>query len=690
MLNIQDRLFVSLKIDGQEVEYANLISVIATEGNGALVPAIKIAIGDPTSSFSTDKTFTDGNEIEITFAQSHTDNQVSPRKYRIFGPGRGNQAFNPTIEIVGILNSPDYITKSARESYRGTSEAVLKQVAGKCGLKFSGPSSVDGRTPNDSQAWLNVCSNRAKFMLDVARHGWIDAHSGMGAVVTSYGEMRYRDLIALINTPIDRIQFVFAHNSIPSSSDKSKKSYIVKEARDRSTAGLMSAWQNYGSTRAQNMLTGDHAISKELQVKMPGNYLPINKAVADQVDRSRIEYAPLDCGNVHQKYEIAKYQNIKLNALFSEKMSILVDTVTEVQLYDVVVYRQEDADLRQPVKNTDVYIVVGKTLVVSGGSFYAERIELARMSLTMKGTTELETPSGAASERSMIPDVSIVPSSRGLAAAANRANVSSLSSKINSVSTGNAMLDSLKYTLLGPITGVLGSVESAVSSILNGTMSPATITQLLRNTTVLTQGINSLKGTVQYTSDSNAGLLSALASSSSAVKSQAISQTNGITTSLVNQYALAMPLQALTGAMTDVLGTTPKEVLAASSDYREFHTALTSATASIVGVTGNVNGQWNQVLSVLRSTQLPSTYSSGLPQVGVNLQQGLRTPTMTDANILSIVHEGLRKDYNGQPSWLNPQGMPILAPAASNNGNDRLQASCNAAIDFVKRLASNY
>ena len=128
-----------MKIDGEEVEYANLLSIIATEGNGALIPAIKITISDPTSAFSSDKTFTDGNEIEITFAKSYQDNQVSPRKYRVFSPHRGNQAFNPVVEIVGILNAPGYITKSARESYKGTSEAVLRQVASKCSLKFSGP-----------------------------------------------------------------------------------------------------------------------------------------------------------------------------------------------------------------------------------------------------------------------------------------------------------------------------------------------------------------------------------------------------------------------------------------------------------------------------------------------------------------------------------------------------------------------
>lgn len=683
MLNIQDRLFVSIKVDGQEIEYANLLSITATEGNGALVPAIKISLTDPTSAFSSSNAITEGNEIEITFAKSFSDNQVRPRKYRIFGPDRGNQPYNTSVDIVGVLNVPKYISKSSIESYNGTSEDVLAQLAGKSGMTFSGPSSIDGRKPNDKQKWLNVCRSRATFAMDVVKHSWIDAHSGMSAALTSYGELRYRDLLALINTPIDKIQFVFTHNALASSTDSKKRSYIVKEARDRSTAGLMSSWQNYGSTRAQNMLSGIPDAHKELEVKMPGNYLPINKSVSDEIDRSRIEYAPLDCGNVHAKYEVAQYQNVKLNALFSEKMSLLVDQVTEVQLYDVVVYRQEDADLRQPIKNTDVYIVMGKTLVVSGGVHYAERIELARMSLTMKGTAELETPGNFASERSMIPDVTINSGSKGILAAANRSSVNSLSGALTSVTGANSILTNAKNTLLSPLTGAMSTLDRIYDQIANGITSPQSVTDLLRSAVAVTGGLSSLSGMVNYISSANGGLLGAVKNSVGAVQGQLISQANSVTSSLVNQYVVALPYQAVTGAMSSALGSMPVDVLQASTDYKELHSLLGQATQNTMGITGNINGQWNSTLGVLRKLEVPTSYSSGVPQIGVNLQQGLRVPAINDQMLLNVVHDGMRKDYGGQPGWIGPQGM------TTNTIGESLSSSMASAKDYVNRLTEN-
>lgn len=684
MLNIQDKVFVSLKIDGDEVQYAGLISVIGTEGNGALIPALKIAVQDPLSLLSSPKqTITEGNEIEILVSKSFTDNIVRPRKYRVFAVHRSNQAFNPVLEIICILNAPKFFSKSSIEAYTGSSETVLSSVASKSDLTFSGPSSVDGRTMNDSQKWLGVCRSRATFVQDVVKHGWIDDHSGMSASVTSHGELRYRDLIDLINTPIDKVKFLFAHNAPIGSVDDNRKIYIVKESKDRSSAGVMTTWQNYGSTRVQNKLTGDVDSHKSVQVKMPGSYLPINSEVAGQVERSRIEYAPLDCGNVHAKYEIAQYQNIKLTALFTEKMSLLVDVVTEVQLYDVVLYRQEDADLTQPIKNTDVYIVVGKTYAISGGSHYAERIELSRMSLTMDGNSALAKPGDFSSERSLIPDVTVNNSAMGVAASSNRGSALSLASKVGNISTGNSMLDGLKNTLASPLSGVASRLDTIHGQIANGTMSPTGITSMLTDVRSLVAASVGIQSIYNYASNANYGLLNDLKGAASSTQYSLISQSNSITTSLVNQYAIALPMQAVFGAMQSTLGIIPSDIVKSSSDYAALHRELAGALYDVSMLTGNTNGQWNNTLSIIRGFSIPSSYGNNTPQIAINIQQGLRTPTMTDTSILSILHTGLTRDYGGQPNWMSPTSInPML-----NMPNAR--SAIDNATQYTTRLYNN-
>lgn len=682
MLTIQDKLFLSIKIDGTEIAYAGLNSVIATEGSGALIPALKIVLSDPTSAFSSAEALTDGNEIEVLISKSFKDNQVVQRKYRLFAVKRDNQTFNPTVEIIGILNAPGYITKSVRESHRGTSEDVLKAVAKASDLKFSGPSSVDGRAPNDSQLWLNVCKNRATFVNEVVRHGWIDSHSGMSAAVTSYGELRYRDLVSLINTPIDKIVFVFAHNTLPSSADKNKKTYIVKDAKDRSTAGVMSSWQNYGSTRVQNNLSGAPNVIKDLAVKLSGNYLPINGTVAKSVEKSRIEYAPIDCGNNNDRYELARYQNIKLNALFSEKISILLDQVSEVQLYDPVVYRQEDADLRQPVKNTDVYIIVGKTIVVAGGAHYAERIELARMSLTMKGTTELSAPGDFTSERSMIPDVNINPNAVGAVPLANRAAAVSVSSALNSVAGANSILQTSRMDALPRLSSVASTVSNAVTNIVNGNASAYDVINLLNAATVLSNEMANLAPNLNFAGSANNSLLNATQGMARPMAGSILSQSNSTTTSIVNQHSLTIPYQAAAFAISNVTSALPMDVKQ-GAEYAALHALNAHSMTTSRGFTNSTNSQWNSALSAIRNIPTPNSFSSTQPQMCVNLQQGFSQPNMTDQRLLEYLHQAAYKDSLGVPNWIPPNSINPIS------SSDSIVSSAQKLYEYVRRMSAS-
>jgi len=695
VLSIKDKLFVSLKVDGTEVEYANLVNIITCEGNGALIPTIKISLTDPTSAFSSDKALTEGNEIEISFAKSPSDNQVQPRKYRIFTPDRNNKALNPSLVIVGYLDAPDYITRSARESYVGTSESVISAVAAKCGLSFSGPSSFDGRTPSDYQTWLNVCCNRASFIQHVTKHGWMDEFSGMSTALTSYGEVRYRNLIDLINTPVDRIRYVFVHNAASASADKGKTAYVVKDARDSSLAGLMCNWRNYGSTRVQNMLRGEYDKFKELQVKIPGSYLPINKEVADRVERARIEYAPLDCGNVHRCYEQSKYQNIKLNALFSERVSILLDQVSEVQLYDVVVYRQQDADPQQPIKNTDIYIVVGKTQMVSGGTHYAERIELKRMSLTMKGTADLEVPGNGEGERSMVPDVSIDMSSINIAAD-NQRVVSTLSKILQGVEGATSLIDALKSVTDISLSSLQGVLDDALGDILHGTMSQGIASDLLGAMTDVLGNLVSTKSVFDYAVDTSANLIREAASLPSSVASAMLSKAGGLTSSIASQYIVSLPYRAATSAVSNLINRLPADTLLALPAYSDLHSAISQSTELASACTALTNNQWNSTLSVIQGLELPENYGisqydiptpfsipAATPQISINIMQGLANPSFTDSMLQDVLHTGLRRAFASGANWQPPNSINPVPVTESSERSVALMRS------YLSRLQRN-
>lgn len=415
MINIQGRIYIDITIDGNKLPFSpNLVDRITmTEGGAALSPAIEIMFNDYGGTLNRELALTDGNEILVTVGKTPDDIKTISRQYRVFGMRNIATAYGPRMQVIGIYDAPGYLTGTAREAYRGNTGSVLKQVAEKCKLCYDGPEDFNGKTLDDSQVWRNVCKSRAVFVQEITRHAYLDPNSTMTAMLSSLGKLLYRNLSDVIETSTDKIKRVFVHNIDQQFiKENDLTAYEVTEARSRSTAGLMNTWQNYGSTRVEHNLSGAPEIHDKVDVQTGSEYLPINATVKKTVERTRIEYTPLDSGNTHKNYQKAVYQNLKLMGLFSEYVSLLTRDVTDVQLLDPVLYRQANADPAEPLGISDVYIVVAKTIFVKGGANYAERLELVRRSLPNKGATELScAPTPAQSAASAMPDSIIDPTS---------------------------------------------------------------------------------------------------------------------------------------------------------------------------------------------------------------------------------------------------------------------------------------
>lgn len=453
MIIIDGRIFVDILIDGNPLPTsANLVERLTmTEGNGALSPAVELILNDHSGHLGRDLALTDGNEILITIGKSASSINTVPRQYRLFGYKQLITAYGPQIQAIGTLDAPGYLTSSTIEAYKGTTSQALLEIAVRSKMCYSGPEDYNGRNMSDSQKWRAVCQSRASHAQDISRHGYLDEHSGMMLVATSLGCLKYRNLSDVIDTPIEKIKRIFIHSVPTASKDSDKIVYEVRAARDRSVSGLMNNWQNYGSTRFEHTLDGVQEAHKSVDVKTQGSFLAINAQVSDTVVKARREYGPLDCGNTHKNYERALYQNIRQLSLFSEKLSILVTAVTDVQLLDAVIYRQANADITEPVKNSDVYIVIGKSILLKGGMSYAERIELARMSITTKGKSILKCADPASDANSVIPSVSINPT------------INAAKSIIPTVKTISGLAVSASTTM-GNVKSIVSNVSNAVAS----------------------------------------------------------------------------------------------------------------------------------------------------------------------------------------------------------------------------------
>lgn len=656
MLVIPDIAYVSLVIDSVEISGSpNAINTIfLSEGNGAAVPALKIILNDPLSQFNSEKTFSDGNLIELNIAKSPTDAQASPRKYRIYSTHYSNAYTGPLVTIVGILDAPKYIAAAKREAFKGNSSEALAAVANDSGLTYDGPQNFNGKVPKDQQTWLNVCKNRAMFVLETSRRGWIDEHSCMAAIVTSYGVLRYRNLSDVINEKADKIKYAFLYNCVASSEEKQKKVYNVRETMDRSSSGFAAHWQNYGSKRVINKLDGTPDKVDQLQVITPGSYLSLNSEVKKDVQKARFDYAPIDCGNTHDKFEHAVYQNIKLLALFSEKISVLVDVVTDVQLFDPVIYRQADINEQKQIKTSDIYIVIGKVVQLSGGVFYHERLELARMSLTMKGSANLASPANTASEKSMIPDVQVDRNSAP--APVSLPTAQKLDGMTKEVQQQNFGLDVVRTAAVPAMTDVQSGVSQVKSAVDSGddTLIKSSVSSLRTQVQSANSQLTSLRTIASTTAGQVSNIVDATYGQAKSVASQVISTTDGVLDTIAKEIDTVRAF----AKMENLLQMTLNYIPLAKQGFQDVQDLKSTVSGTTSGVTDTYNGitsKWNQVAGLVnkrRPGSIPTAKGTDVAyRLNSAMDKGTKLPKMNPKITSEITKQTTVPNYVNAGVW---------------------------------------
>lgn len=688
MLNVEDHVFVTLKIDGGLIDFGLIKTITLAEGNGVYAPTLKIEMDDPTSLLSRTKALSDGNEIEIFVGKQANDPNSRVRRYRVFGPNRDNNAFNPNVNIIGVLNCPLYFTASARESYQGTSSDAIRGIAQKCGLTYSPPS--DGRRPNDQMIWLDVCTSRASHVQEITRHGYIDDRSCMATAVTSYHEMRYRNLIDEINTPLEKIKYVFAHSHLEEVLRNNKrKGFLVKEAKDKSTAGVMTQWHNYGSTRVKNNIDGVPKNRPSVDVKTPGAYVAINQEVSDMVKRTRFDYAPIDCSNTHKHYEDAVYQNIKLLALFSETVSLLVHQVTDVQLFEPIIYRQADADPLQKVRNEDIYIVIGKTIVVRGGIHYAERIQCVRLSLTMKGAAELESSldeTAKARSPSIIPESSINTAAIGTSSAetlpravsVTEANAPAVATvreleaiEANVPETVGACCDATDNLDAAIKTGDPVKIDKAMEDSVGPMQKAANESTKLKDTAARYPGevAAPLSKATAPVSNTTGSINKGIMGGAGAVNS-VISGPKGAIDGVTSMSHSAISYGETASNMATSIASAPME--AAQSFHGSTLSALVNTiNSNVSNVSGSIASVWNTALSAKYSVVQPIQQSKqNVGAIRTRAYSTMRNSRGNKDKLRGLYKaESLRKPKGG-PNWMNSKEM-VKGNNKSSTGNLR-------------------
>jgi len=712
MINIQNLIYIDLKIDGKSLPGSGttITSIALCEGNNTPFPACKLVLNDLSGVLSKELNLSDGTQIAVTAGRSVEDPSTVTRQYRVFGHSSPSSPSGPVITVVGIYDSPRYTQSSVREGFKGTSGAMMAKIAKDCGLTYDGPQS----TLNDSQTWLNVCKTRASFALDVAKRGYVDDYSCMKVLLTSLGVLKYKNLHDLISA---EPKFTLYHNVDATKENSKGKAYYIKQQQGRSTAGMSNSWQNYGSTKIIHSLSGTNDVQTKLDVKTDGKYLPLNSQVAKTVDRARVDTTPLDCSNVHSKYERALYQNARILALFCEKISVLITEATDIQLFDTVYYRQADSDIMEPADDTDIYIVAGKTVFIKGGQSYGERLELIRMSVSNKGNARLATQDPTTLREASLPESYLNPTIN--VAGGTLGLISNVSSIFNVLQAPTQLIYNA-LSKIGNFTSALGQQLGPLTSLINvqGLItSPYLATVALDNLGIPMQMMsNNLTSMVSNFSNmqsllSSAGTqLEALGATSfeQIVRSGLQQASLFAPGNVVNSLAMTLPMlenyshvSSLFSGVQQVLTANTESLIAANplatellQNFNHYTDNISSQYTNLSSITNNV---WNSVVSMSNNQPIPSDLVPYLPNVNILdqfSQNAFSVPVGTNNQIYPVnntigdIAQIIQTTNNGDYTWMYPPAIinktPRYNPTNFSTGIDKL-ANMSESLNLIAR-----
>jgi len=376
--HIEGQIYLSLQIQNEEMpESPNLISVISiNESVMQMTPVMQFTFNDMGNSLTRKLALTEGTKLKLLLGK-YKESAI-PREFRLFGFKQVPTREGPKLAANFIIDAPKYISGSYTEAFDGTSSDAIAQIASRCGLRS------DVTNTSDQMTWLNFGQTRAAFAEDIAMHGYINDSSCMYRALTSEKVLKYKDAMSELNT--GKVKVTLGLNSIEGEADQVIQ---VRDIRDVSVSGAMNNWVNYGWKYPEHSLSGEEQLHSEYTAQTSGQYLPINSEIKGELDGARIEYCPkLDCRNTHKNYNKAYYINLRGKALLSERLHLLIEEPSNIQLLDVVEFRHTEAD-GHTGKATGKYIVTAKVTYIKNGSAYFEKLEICRASLKESGNTPL-------------------------------------------------------------------------------------------------------------------------------------------------------------------------------------------------------------------------------------------------------------------------------------------------------------
>jgi hypothetical protein len=326
------------------------------------LPVIKMVIYDLSGCLIDTYGISDGSLIEVTLGK---DQEFHTMYFRCFGtpvatPGPGVAM----VTIVGYLDVPKYLFSVYFGGFTGTSYEAIKDIADQCDL------ALDGDKTLDSMTWTAGRKSFCSFAKSISNHGYVDSKSCMSLAVSFDKTLHYKNVVNQIKqTPLIEIYY-------GKSSGKLKSTFPALVYSVKSLSGVFNKSGGYGYKVNQEKQDGTYQENKNVNATKMSNYFELNSSLKSSVGVAGSEYTPPDCGNAHDKYEVAYHQNKRIRSTFSTIVEPVIDDISGLDLFD-----QISLNITNQVGGTQNstysgnYLVCAKAHIITGNRYF-EKLRL--------------------------------------------------------------------------------------------------------------------------------------------------------------------------------------------------------------------------------------------------------------------------------------------------------------------------
>ncbi len=364
---------LSVTVDGKDLPFETLPlqRLVLTATKYQYIPVGEIIIGDPANLLLTTITLTDGLPVEVTVGKTVSTQKTY--KFRVFKIHRVQGVTGNAYRIVLYSDLPLFWRGTALQPISATSSDAIKQIASLCSMK----SYVD--PTNDQMVWLPMKRTYSKWAQEIASAAYYNDKSGFALGVRFDGSLIFRNVTALqFSSAVPHFEGGFA------AGEESQGKIPLLSYKRVVISGFNNMQGGYhGSTQSQTVVDSTlTTIFGEVSKVRATQFLHMATDVKSTLSSNQyMNQTMIDCGNVHDHYAQAQYQNMRVNQLFSSRFDVVTNIQTKYDLFDrvgVKVYGIA-VDGSPPKVDKDIsgyYHIVGKIIYIDMSGIYAEKYML--------------------------------------------------------------------------------------------------------------------------------------------------------------------------------------------------------------------------------------------------------------------------------------------------------------------------